>query len=282
MARRLLLVAIAASGACLPLRSHAVDAVVTRVRPAPGVVMMVGGMAGAAEPVGLTVRAAPRAVAYAPDDAGGRQSGAYPPDNPDGRQSVAYSPDDADGRQSVVIQPGRESLRGAVRQSSALVAARVMALWPIINEAARAAGLDSALLMAVIDVESGGNPQAVSPKGATSLMQLMPGTGARHGASDLFDAGQNVAAGARYLKELMRQFGDLPLALAAYNAGEGAVQKYGGQIPPYAETQSYVPRVIARYRWYRSAASSMAMPLGAELADGVNGRLFAVGSRGRN
>ncbi|WP_223216850.1 lytic transglycosylase domain-containing protein [Paraburkholderia phenoliruptrix] len=270
MARRLLLVVAAACSAYLPLCAHAVDAIVTGLRAAPGVVMMVGGMAGAAEPVARPARAAPRTLASAHDDAIGPQP------------VLAYPPDDADARQSVVIQAGRASLSDALRQSSASVAARVMGLWPIINEAARAAGLDSALLMAVIDVESRGNPQAVSPKGATGLMQLMPDTGARHGASDLFDARQNVAAGARYLKELMRQFGELPLALAAYNAGEGAVQKYGGQIPPYAETQSYVPRVIARYRWYRSAASSTASAWGAEIADGGNGRLFAVGSPSRN
>ena len=80
----------------------------------------------------------------------------------------------------------------------------------------------------------------------------------------------------------VRQFGELPLALAAYNAGEGAVQKYGGQIPPYAETQNYVPRVIARYTWYRNAAFSTATARGAELADGGNGRLFAVRSPARN
>jgi|GEM_PF-1434686 len=271
MARRILLVAVAVCSAYLPLRAYAVDAIVTNLRPAPGVVMMVGGMAGAAEPVAGPSRAAPRALASAHDDANDPQPAAYPPD-------------DAGARQSIVIQPGRErlTLSDAMRQSSASVAARVMALWPIINEAARAAGLDSALLMAVIDVESGGNPQAVSPKGASGLMQLMPGTAARHGASDLFDARQNVAAGARYLKELIRQFGELPLALAAYNAGEGAVQKYGGQIPPYAETQSYVPRVIARYTWYRNAAFSTATAWGAELADGGNGRLFAVRSPARN
>ncbi|MGY6124061.1 lytic transglycosylase domain-containing protein [Paraburkholderia strydomiana] len=158
----------------------------------------------------------------------------------------------------------------------------MIALSPIIDQAARAVGLDSALLMAVIEVESGGNPQAVSPKGATGLMQLMPGTGARLGASDLFDVRQNVAAGARFLKDLMRQFGDLSLALAAYNAGEGAVQKYGGQIPPYAETMTYVPKVMARYHWYRNgyrnAASSTATRFGEETPERANGRFFMVAS----
>lgn len=266
MRRRLLLAAVAASSAGLPLRACAADAIggfATHTRPPRGVVMMIGGMASAAEPRALPVRAA--------------------------QYTAASVSDDMDGRQSVVIQPGSGSLSDAARQSSASVATRVMALWPTINEAAHVADVDSALLMAVIDVESGGNPQAVSPKGATGLMQLMPGTGAKHGASDLFDAHQNVAAGARYLKELLRQFGDLPLALAAYNAGEGAVQKYGGQIPPYAETMSYVPRVMARYRWYRDAVSSTTTAtatasgsvsvLEAETSDGANGRIISVGSR---
>ena len=141
-----------------------------------------------------------------------------------------------------------------------------MSLAPMIDEAARTADIDSALLMAVIDVESGGNPQAVSPKGATGLMQLMPDTGARQGAFNLFDPRQNIAAGARYLRQLMRQFGNLQLALAAYNAGEGAVQKYGGQIPPYAETMSYVPRVMGRYLHYRNAVSSTG---GTNYSDGA-------------
>lgn len=159
-------------------------------------------------------------------------------------------------RLSVVIQPGatlRQSNAVTNEVSSPSVADRVMALAPLVDEAARAADLDSALLMAVIDVESGGDPQAVSPKGATGLMQVTPDTGARHGATDLFDPRQNLAAGARYLRQLMRQFGDLPLALAAYNAGEGAVQKYGGQIPPYAETIRYVPKVMGRYLRYQDA-----------------------------
>jgi len=232
----------------------------TRAHHSRGVVMMIGGMQSASEPVAATARAVPRAVTAAPDA--------------------------ADGRQSIVIQPGSPSLTDAIRQISASVAARVMALSPVIDEAADVADIDSALLMAVIDVESAGNPQAVSPKGATGLMQLMPGTGARHGASDLFDARQNVTAGARYLKELMRQFGDLSLVLAAYNAGEGAVQKYGGQILPYAETMSYVPKVLARYRWYRAMASSTGTASASESAeeapDRANGRVILVSSRAKN
>ncbi|MFM0485108.1 lytic transglycosylase domain-containing protein [Paraburkholderia strydomiana] len=254
--RRWLLIAVATGSAYLPPLAHAVDVVTTRARAASGVVMMVGGMGGAVESAASSVGTA--------------------------SNSSASGPDETNDRQSVVIQPRGPLSADLVQQASPSAAARVIAFAPVIDQAARAAGLDSALLMAVIEVESGGNPQAVSPKGATGLMQLMPGTGARLGASDLFDVRQNVAAGARHLKDLMRQFGDLSLALAAYNAGEGAVQKYGGQIPPYAETMSYVPKVMARYHWYRNgyrnAASSTATRFGEEAPERANGRFFMVAS----
>jgi soluble lytic murein transglycosylase-like protein len=154
---------------------------------------------------------------------------------------------------SIIMTTATPAAASVAPEPSVSVASRVMAFAPLIEEAARATRLDAALLMAVIDVESGGNPQAVSPKGASGLMQLMPATGMRHGASNLFDPQQNIGAGARYLQALLQQFGDVALALAAYNAGEGAVQKSNGQIPPYAETMSYVSKVIARYGWYRDA-----------------------------
>ncbi|MFM0648438.1 lytic transglycosylase domain-containing protein [Paraburkholderia bryophila] len=179
---------------------------------------------------------------------------------------------------SIAIPPGNSISRAAARPLSASAVSRVVALSPLIDEASRLADVDSALLMAVIDVESGGNPQAVSPKGATGLMQLMPATGARHGASNLFDPRQNIAAGARYLKALIGQFGDLSLALAAYNAGEGAVQKYGGQIPPYVETMNYVPRVMARYQWYRNTASSRTAAMVREVSNGARESVMIVGS----
>lgn len=171
--------------------------------------------------------------------------------------------DNAEPASVIVLRDG-SATTGSMQGRSNSVASRVMALSSLIGDAAKLVELDPALLMAVIDVESGGNPRAVSSKGATGLMQLMPRTGALHGAHDLFDPRQNVVAGARYLRALVGQFGNLALALAAYNAGEGAVQKYGGQIPPYAETMSYVPKVIARYRWYRTATgSSSVLPIDA-------------------
>lgn len=179
------------------------------------------------------------------------------------------------GKSSVVLLPGRPRLEALTLPAS--VTSRVLALAPMIREAAQAVRIDGALLMAVIDVESGGNPQAVSPKGATGLMQLMPDTGASNGASNLFDPHQNIAAGARYLSRLLQQFGNVQLALAAYNAGEGAVQKYGGRIPPYAETVDYVPRVLQRYWRYRStAAAADAAPVEESRSDPARGRFLVV------
>jgi soluble lytic murein transglycosylase-like protein len=115
--------------------------------------------------------------------------------------------------------------------------------------AARRNGLDPALLHAVIQIESGYDARAVSPKGAAGLMQLMPETARRFGAADRFAPEENLEAGARYLGHLLALFeGDLELALAAYNAGEEAVLRHGRAIPPYAETRRYVPAVLARYR----------------------------------
>ncbi|MCX8113662.1 MAG: lytic transglycosylase domain-containing protein [Burkholderiaceae bacterium] len=117
----------------------------------------------------------------------------------------------------------------------------------IVHEVAASEQVSPHLLEAVIAVESGYNPRAVSPKGAQGLMQLMPATASRFGVVDPFDPRENVRAGARYLKQLLELFGgELRLALAAYNAGEHAVIRSGHRIPPYAETQRYVPRVLAR------------------------------------
>lgn len=116
----------------------------------------------------------------------------------------------------------------------------------MVRELAPQYRLNPNLVLAVIEVESNFNPQALSPKSAQGLMQLIPATAERFGVSDVWDPEQNLRGGMAYLKWLMAHFkGDLELVLAAYNAGEGAVQRHGG-IPPYAETQAYVKRVIAR------------------------------------
>ncbi len=113
-----------------------------------------------------------------------------------------------------------------------------------IATAARRFGVSEALLLAVIVVESRGRSGAVSPKGAQGLMQLMPATGRRFGVKDPFDVQSNILGGTAYLDWLLRHFGeDAVLALAGYNAGEGAVAKHGG-VPPYKETRDYVVRVL--------------------------------------
>jgi soluble lytic murein transglycosylase-like protein len=118
-----------------------------------------------------------------------------------------------------------------------------------VAEAARREQIDSALIYAVMAVESGFNTRAVSNKGAAGLMQLMPNTASSYGVSNRFDGQANVFAGAHYLRDLLDVFGNnLTLAIAAYNAGENAVHLYHDQVPPFAETQSYVPRVLAVYR----------------------------------
>lgn len=123
----------------------------------------------------------------------------------------------------------------------------------LVAETARAYQLDEALLHAVISTESGYEPGAVSKKGAIGLMQVMPGTGKRYGVTNLNEPSQNVQAGARYLRDLLRQFdNDVQLALAAYNAGENAVLRHGKRIPPYRETIQYVPRVLALYERFRA------------------------------
>jgi soluble lytic murein transglycosylase-like protein len=116
--------------------------------------------------------------------------------------------------------------------------------------------LEPALMHAVISAESAYNPWAVSPKGAMGLMQLMPGTAERFGVSNPYDPIANMHGGARYLRWLLDRFNDTRLAVAGYNAGEGAVQKYGNQIPPYQETQTYVVRVLDFYQRYRTGGPS--------------------------
>ena len=120
----------------------------------------------------------------------------------------------------------------------------------LIKRTAAANRVDVALVKAVMHVESGFNPNAVSPKGASGLMQLMPETAVRYGVEDIFDPVQNVQGGVRYLKDLLAMFKDNHrLAIAAYNAGEHAVLRYKG-IPPYDETQDYVRKVMTFRKHY--------------------------------
>lgn len=128
------------------------------------------------------------------------------------------------------------------------------AVAPLIEKAAADTNLKPALVHAVIRAESAYRPDAVSSKGAVGLMQLMPGTAERYGVTDRYDPEQNIRGGTTYLRDLLLMFeGDIELAVAAYNAGENAVIKYGNKIPPYRETQGYVRKVLA---FYESLAES--------------------------
>lgn len=120
---------------------------------------------------------------------------------------------------------------------------------PYIDEAASTYGIHPRLIHAVIHTESYYNPRIKSHAGAVGLMQLMPATAKRFGVSNRKNPEQNINGGVKYLKVLMKLFdNDLNLVLAAYNAGEGAVKKYGNKIPPYPETQNYVKKVLKIYK----------------------------------
>ena len=137
--------------------------------------------------------------------------------------------------------------------------------------AARATKVDPALIRAVISVESGYNPSARSSAGAVGLMQLTPETARRYGVKDRLDPAQNINGGARYLRDLKVMFdGDLKLVLAAYNAGAEAVMRYGRHIPPFRETEAYVPKVLNHYRQfrYRDAIRAGRMKIQRALAHG--------------
>jgi soluble lytic murein transglycosylase-like protein len=124
----------------------------------------------------------------------------------------------------------------------------------LVADVANQTGLSAALLHAVIKVESNYNPKALSPKGAKGLMQLMPATAKRYGVTNRADPVANVQAGAKYLRDLSNMFNhDLSLVLAAYNAGENAVKRYGNKIPPYRETQNYVQKVKTLYHQFSQA-----------------------------
>jgi len=143
----------------------------------------------------------------------------------------------------------QEDRTQAVHRRTSIVRARRAEFEALVNEAARRHGIRTDLLHAIIEVESAYDPTAVSPAGAVGLMQLMPATAARYGVADSTDPSQNIAGGAAYLRDLQAQFGgNLRLVLAAYNAGEDAVERFQRQVPPYAETRAYVRRVVELLR----------------------------------
>ena len=162
-----------------------------------------------------------------------------------------------------------QTLSVPVVDSSAMGASHTAAgteLERAVTRAARQHRLHPALLFAVMKAESSFNPIVVSKAGAVGLMQLVPETAMRHGVQNLYDTNENVAGGARHLRYLLDRFhGNTRLALAAYNAGEGKVDRYK-QIPPYKETRHYVQRVLSYYRDYRKDARLL--PIGERQQEG--------------
>lgn len=175
---------------------------------------------------------------------------------------VAY---DADGTPRFSTQPYDQGYALYLRNQPAPPAAKLgtaknslgarrAAIAPYIEEAARLHGMDPALLTAVAEIESGFNPNAVSPKGAMGAMQLIPKTAADYGVTNPYDLQQNLNGGTRFLKDLLAAHnGNLPLALAAYNAGRTNVTRHNQRIPPFTETMLYVPRVLAKMDEYQRA-----------------------------
>ncbi|HTS78038.1 MAG TPA: lytic transglycosylase domain-containing protein [Bryobacteraceae bacterium] len=159
------------------------------------------------------------------------------------------------GGKTLVVRADRRTGRLVRSVSAPRVPKKEIA--DLVNETARRHDVDPLLVHSVIQVESDYNPNAISPKGAQGLMQLMPSTAKMLGASDSLDAGQNIEAGVKYLKYLQDLYKDDRLALAAYNAGPGAVEKYKN-VPPYRETQDYVSQVGKRYAAARKAVATAA------------------------
>lgn len=144
------------------------------------------------------------------------------------------------------------------RSDPAQLGSRLSQDVALIDDVARHYALDPLLMHAIVAIESAHKAEAVSSKGAVGLMQVMPATGARFGKRALFEPRANLEAGAAYLSWLMQHFdGRLDLVLAGYNAGEGAVERYGNTIPPYAETQAYVRKVLAHYASLRGGNGAL-------------------------
>jgi len=168
----------------------------------------------------------------------------------DGTGVTHYSNVPTDSRYERVL---REPVSALAAGNGAGWRARAATYSTLIDEAAHRAGVDAALLRAMIAVESAFDPHAQSRKGAQGLMQLRPETARRYGVSQPFDPRENLRAGASYVRDLLARYEqDVELALAAYNAGEDAVDRHGRTIPPFSETRAYVPAVLRYYRQFQA------------------------------
>jgi len=163
-------------------------------------------------------------------------------------QAEALSKSKPAGDRSIVKVPVTVpdwNLAGAISSGDGTIDA-------LVREAALRYGVDPRLVLLVMQAESGFRLRAISPKGATGLMQLMPGTAVRLGVSNILDPRENIFGGVKYLRWLLDRFGgDVRLALAGYNAGEHAVESHGNLVPPILETQNYVRSIVLRYNRFR-------------------------------
>lgn len=162
---------------------------------------------------------------------------------------------------AIATQPRLSGLGMAVSKSLDGYTTGDAAVDSFIVDSGTRHGVDPVLLYAIMHRESAFKKQAISYKGARGLMQLMPATARRFGVTDIFNPRQNIEGGARYMRFLLDLFGgDVPLSLAGYNAGEGAVLKYGRRVPPYSETREYVRRISERYALMRDPQSARRAP----------------------
>ena len=187
-------------------------------------------------------------------------------------EAQIYSWRDASGVLTLSDRPQGGGPRAArtvgVPASPTLIARSNPQFEPLIRQHATQRGIRPDLVRAVIQVESAFNPRAVSPKGAMGLMQLMPATAKQFGVIDPFNPAENIRAGVSYLRQLLDRYDhDEQLALAAYNAGPGAVDKYGSKVPPYKETQNYVLKITGIRGNVRNAPSSRMYRV-TEIVDG--------------
>ncbi len=181
-----------------------------------------------------------------------------------------YSWRDSTGVLTLSDRPRDAAARAVAVPVGSPMVARVSPQYePLIRQHATQRGVRPELVRAVIQVESAFNPRAVSPKGAMGLMQLMPATAKQFGVVDPFNPAENIRAGVSYLRQLLDRYDhDEQLALAAYNAGPGAVDKYGSKVPPYKETQNYVSKITGIQGNIRNAPGTRIYRV-TEIVDGL-------------